>query len=94
MASSWSWQCLRGHEAPEKAETGPVYGDTDPDWRSTVTAKEWDVGALLYVVLGLGMWVNAEDGTLVVLGDVLLACGLFAGTVGAVAEGIRMSRSG
>lgn len=41
---------------------------------------------------GLGMWVSADDGTLVVLGGVLLAGGLFAGTVGAVAEGIRMSR--
>ena len=99
MASNWSWQCSRGHEAPDKAETCPVCGDTDLDWRSTGTAKEWDAGALLYIVLGLGlvaaglgMWVNADDGTLVVLGGVLLAGGLFAGTVGSVAEGIRMSR--
>ncbi len=70
MASNWSWQCSRGHEAPDKAETCPVCGDTDLDWRSTGTAKEWDVGALLYIVLGLGlvaaglgMWVSAVDGT-------------------------------
>lgn len=99
MASNWSWQCSRGHEAPDKAETCPVCGDTDLDWRSTGTAKEWDVGALLYIVLGLGlvaaglaMWVSADDGTLVVFGGVLLAGGIFSGTVGAVAEGIRMSR--
>ncbi|MEP7738198.1 hypothetical protein ABKW28_11135 [Nocardioides sp. 31GB23] len=101
MASNWSWQCSRGHEAPDRAETCPVCGDTDLDWRSTGTAKEWDVGALLYIVVGLGLvagglatWVNADDGdtAIVVVGGVLLAAGFFVGTIGAVAEGIRMAR--
>ena len=53
-----------------------VCGDTDLDWRSTGSAKEWDAGALLYIVLGLGlvagglgMWVSADDGTLEALVD-------------------------
>ena len=101
MASNWSWQCSRGHEAPEKTETCPVCGDTDLDWRSTGTTTEWDVGAILYIVVGLGLvagglatWVNADDGdtAVVVVGGVLLAAGFFVGTIGAVAEGIRMAR--
>ena len=102
MASNWSWQCSRGHEAPDKSETCPVCGDTDLDWRSLRTNRDWDATATIYIVLGLVLvaaglaaWQTAGRGenAVVVVGGVLLAAGAFVGTIGAVAEGTRMART-
>lgn len=101
MASNWSWQCSRGHEAPDKADACPRCGDTELDWRSTGRSREWDAGALVYIVFGLALvaaglavWQSADrgDADVVVIGGLLLAAGGFVGTIGAVAEGIRMAR--
>jgi hypothetical protein len=103
MASNWSWQCSHGHEAPDKAKTCPVCGDTDLDWHATGTSRGFDLGGVLYILVGLGLvaggmaaLVNAgstgDAEAVAVLAGVLLAAGFFVGTIGAVAEGIRMAR--